>query len=157
MYRQSATYFREFYEVRATNDAVWWLLQGPEYMENISSRFLRKTSDQRKLRQPKCLLFNFLKKPVGTWWFGKIGVLVHFVTQNWKVNSWFVSVFSRGFFKGTRGNIFHIFRVQVSCKHSKDSVASKILMIYTSTCRLDIRAVGMLKIFVGKFKNLEQA
>ena len=57
----------EFYEVRATNDAVWWLLQGPEYMENISSRFLRKTSDQRKLRQPKCLLFNFLKKPVGTW------------------------------------------------------------------------------------------
>ena len=46
--------------------------------------------------------------------------------------------------------------LQVSCKHSKDSIASKILMIYTSTCRLDIRAVGMLKIFVGTFKDLEQ-
>ena len=46
--------------------------------------------------------------------------------------------------------------LQVSCKHSKDSVASKILMIYTSTCRLDIRAAGMLKILVRPFKDLEQ-
>ena len=47
--------------------------------------------------------------------------------------------------------------LQVSCKHSKDSVASKILMIYTSTCRLDIWAAGMLRICVGTLKDLEQA
>ena len=32
---------------------------GPEYVENISSRSLKKTSDQRELRQTKCLLSNF--------------------------------------------------------------------------------------------------
>ena len=32
---------------------------GLEYVQNIFSRSLKKTSHQRKLRQTKCLLFNF--------------------------------------------------------------------------------------------------
>ena len=34
---------------------------GPEYVENISPRSLKKPCLQRKLRQTKCLLFNFSK------------------------------------------------------------------------------------------------
>ena len=64
-------------------------------MENIFSHSLRKTCHQRKLRQTKCLLFNFWviqftviyqKKTFGTLQFGNIDVLV----KNWKVNTYLV-------------------------------------------------------------------
>ena len=65
---------------------------GPEYVQNIFSHALKKSSHQRKLRQTKCLLFNFWiiiftvtpKKPFGSWQFGKTGVLVNFIIQKLK-------------------------------------------------------------------------
>ena len=51
--------------------------------------------------------------PFGTWQFGKIGVLVNFITQKLKSKHLgSLSQFSlvTGFFEGRRDNILHIFR-----------------------------------------------
>ena len=61
-----------------------------------------------------CLLFNFWvikftvipKKSFDTCQFGKIGVLVNFIIQNWKVNNEYVSVFSGNSFLREREKIF---------------------------------------------------
>ena len=37
---------------------------GQEYLENIFSRSLIKTTHQRKLRQIKCLIFQFLNQKI---------------------------------------------------------------------------------------------
>ena len=46
----------------------------------------QKTCYQRKLRQTKCILFNFIhqKKPFGTWQFGTIRVFVNSITKKLK-------------------------------------------------------------------------
>ena len=69
---------------------------GPEYVENISSCSLKKTSDQRKLRV-RSVYFSTLRDEIYsyiTWQFGKIGVLVNFVTQKLKSKHLAQSVFS---------------------------------------------------------------
>jgi hypothetical protein len=46
-----------------------------------------------------------------TWQFGKIGVLLNFITQKLLTKHLAISVFSGlRYFERTRGNIFHIFR-----------------------------------------------
>ena len=85
-------------------------------MCKIVSLVPSKNCHQRKLRQTKCLLFNFWiikftvipKKPFGTWQFGKMGVLVNFVIQ--KLNTSFVSVFygDRFFWWNERKYFTHI-------------------------------------------------
>ena len=109
---------------------------GPEYVENISSPSLKKTSDQRKLRQTKCILFNFLmikitvipkKKPFGTCQFGKFGVLINFIIQKLKSKHLVCLSFpwSVIFFEGTRGNIFHIFRALYTRKSLNGTIKIK--------------------------------
>ena len=81
-------------------------------MENISSRSLKKTSDQRKLR----LLFQSLsdkiikKSHFTTRHFGKIGVLVNFITQKLTSKHLAFSVFSgqRFFWENERKYFPHI-------------------------------------------------
>ena len=62
-------------------------LQGPEYLENIFSRFLIKTTHQRKLRQTKCLLFNFWMIKSSKAWIlpnGLFGITANFIVQKLK-------------------------------------------------------------------------
>ena len=44
---------------QASREPTVTVNSGPEYVQNIFSRSLKKTSHQRKQRQTKCLLFNF--------------------------------------------------------------------------------------------------
>ena len=94
--------------------------KGPEYVLNIFSRSLKKTCHQRKTETNyKVFTFQFLndkftvisKKSFVTRHFGKIGVLVNFITRKLESKQLAISVFSgQRFFKRRRGNIFHIFR-----------------------------------------------
>ena len=104
---QALSYFIISYRVRE--------LLGPEYVENISSRSLRKTSDQRKLRLLS-VYFSILewwniqlyqKRYFPTWQFGKIVVLVNFITQKLKRKHLAISVFSgQRFFWGNERKYF---------------------------------------------------
>jgi hypothetical protein len=90
--------------------------EGTEYEENIFSHSLRKTCNQRKLRQTKCLLLIFWvikftvtpKKDI--WHLAILAKLVFWSIssfKNWKVNTYFVSVFSGDrFFWGNERKYF---------------------------------------------------
>ena len=62
------------------------------FCTEIEIRNCRSHDISQKLRQTKCLLFNFgrlkctiiPKKPFGTWQFGKIGVLINLIIQKLK-------------------------------------------------------------------------
>ena len=96
---------------------------GPEYVQNIFSRSLKKASHQKKT---ECLLFNFqflndkidqntnfAKLSSAKWLF--FGIIVNFAIQ--KLNSKHLVCLSflwwEVFFEGTRENILHIFRAIV--------------------------------------------
>ena len=88
--------------------------RGKKYVENISSRSLKKTSDQQKLRL-QSVYFQFSSDKIdqntnfailSSGEMAFFGITVNFITQKLKSKHLAISVFS----DGKRGNIFHIFQ-----------------------------------------------
>ena len=119
----------------------------------ISSRSLRKTCHQRKLRQTKCLLFNFwviklIKTPIlpncqvpnGFFWYS-----CKFYHSKIKKQTLSLSQFSlvKSTPKGTKDNIFHIFCQEVSQRQITLSIISQCCLIKFEIRQDNMKMMGL--------------